>query len=543
MRISRKILTRREDMCHKTLGMLIIFFIIEISAYPYVFGDVPKPGGELVIALETEPSTLNHAIQSGSTTGIIGTQIFAGLLRFDANWNPHPYLAEQWELSEDGLSLTLHLAKNAAFHDGRPVTSEDVAFSLMVVKKYHPFNTMFKAVDRVDTPDPHTAVIRLSHPHPVIILCMSPILLPIIPKHIYGDGRDIMTHPANMAPVGSGPFKFAEYIPGKQLVLERYDKFFIKERPYLDRIYFKFYTGVRGDIFLELGRQTIHLAPYMVNTGFGADELARSPHLVITDKGYQAAGPINWLAFNLKQKPFDDIRVRRAFAYTIDRDYIVRELYKGRAKAATGPITLKSPFYSADVEHYQTNIQKANKLLDTAGYPRDERGIRFTVTLDCFPDASSGALELAQYLRYDLARKIGVQIKLRTFDREASWMQQISSWDFQITLDSVCNWGDPVIGVHRTYDSRNIRKGVIWSNTQQYSNPKVDALLDAAAAEQDIDKRKALYREFQKIILEDLPVYPLIIAPYVTIYHQNLMGIEDNIWGVLAPFDNIYWKK
>ena len=102
-------------------------------------------------------------------------------LRFDADWKPQPYLAESWELSPDARALTLHLRKDALFHDGKPVTSEDVAFSVMAVKQNHPFQTMLAPVDNVETPDPHTAVLRMSRPHPAILLAMSPALMPVLP--------------------------------------------------------------------------------------------------------------------------------------------------------------------------------------------------------------------------------------------------------------------------------------------------------------------------------------------------------------------------
>src|SRR5690606_6737814 len=132
-------------------------------------------------------------------------QLFASPLRYDAEWKPHPYLAESWELADDGKSLTLHLRKDAVFHDGKPVTSEDVAFSIMAIKKNHPFQTMFAPVEQVETPDPHTAVIRMNQPHPAILLAMSPALCPIMPKHIYDDGQDLKSHPRNSQDVvGSG---------------------------------------------------------------------------------------------------------------------------------------------------------------------------------------------------------------------------------------------------------------------------------------------------------------------------------------------------
>ena len=154
----------------------------------------------LVIGTNQVPRHFNGAVQSGIATGMVSTQIFASPLRYDDAWNPLPYLAKSWEVAPDNLSVTLHLVSDAVFHDGHPLTSEDVAFSIGVIKANHPFQTMLEPVSTVETPDAHTVVIRLSRPHPALLLAMSPGLMPILPKHVYGDGQDIKTHPANLKP-------------------------------------------------------------------------------------------------------------------------------------------------------------------------------------------------------------------------------------------------------------------------------------------------------------------------------------------------------
>ena len=184
--------------------------------------DTPKRGGTLVVGLGQTPRHLNGAVQSGVATALPSSQIFASPLRYDDKWQPQPYLAEKWSVSADGKSVTLNLRRNAVFHDGKPITSADVAFSIMAIKEHHPFRTMMEPVEKVETPDPYTAIIRMSVPHPAILLAMSPALCPILPKHIYDDGKDLKNHPRNSANVvGSGPFKLVEFKPGQSVVLER----------------------------------------------------------------------------------------------------------------------------------------------------------------------------------------------------------------------------------------------------------------------------------------------------------------------------------
>ena len=204
-----------------------------------VQAEEPVRGGTLVTVLSSNVRNLNSAVQSGIVTGYPGAQLFASPLRYDEDWTPQPYLAKSWEVSDDGLKVTLHLQENAKFHDGEPLTSEDVAFSVDVIKANHPFKSMFAPVESVDTPDAHTAVLNLSKPHPALMLAMSGQLMSIIPKHIYGDGEitDVKAHPRNNEnTIGSGPFKLVEYKSGEHVILERFDDFFIEGRPYLDKI-------------------------------------------------------------------------------------------------------------------------------------------------------------------------------------------------------------------------------------------------------------------------------------------------------------------
>jgi len=501
----------------------------------------PRNGGELVISYGGgTPRHFNPAVQSGTSTAMVGAQIFASPLRYDENWNPQPYLAKSWKISDDGRSVTLNLSEDAFFHDGRPITSEDVAFSIMAVKKHHPFKPMFAPVERVDTPDPHTAVIRLSRPHPAILLSMSPALLPILPKHVYGDGQDLKSHPANLAPVGSGPFKLASYVPGKTIVLKRNERYFIPGRPYLDEIIIRLEKDPKAQM-IDMERQEAHFLPAF-NHLQGMDRLSRNSHLAITPKGYEGIGPIVWLAFNLQRKPLDDKRVRQAIAYAVDPEFIIEYLHRGRTRQAPGPIHPDSPFFAPDLNVYPVDLDKANKLLEEAGYPRKPDGYRFSVTLDYIPVMPSQFRDPALYLKQQL-EKVGIDVKVRRSKNFPAWAKRVGNWDFDMTMDSLYNWGDPVIGVHRTYMSNNIRKGVIWSNTQNYSNNRVDEILGQAAVEMDTEKRKALYREFQQILTDELPVVWINTLPFHTVYHTGLGNPPISIWGVHTPFDDLYWKE
>ena len=502
-----------------------------------VAAEEPTRGGTLIMAIQSTPRHLNPAVQSGIATGQPGAQLFAAPLRYDEDWNPQPYLAESWEISDDGLRVTLHLVKGATFHDGAPITSKDVAFSISTVQANHPFKTMFAPVVSVDTPDDYTAVINLSQPHPALLLAMSSQLLAIIPEHVYGDGQNPKTHPANFENVvGSGPFKLVEFVRDQHIILERNENFFIEGRPYLDRIVIRIIKdGAARTIALENGE--VQLSAFEANPR-DIKRMAKNPNLVATPEGYAAIGPIAWVAFNTKREPVSDVRVRQAIAYAIDRNFILNALFLGTAQEARTGIHPGSPFYEPDVATYDLDIDKANQILDEAGYARGEDGMRFKLTID-YGWASIKAP--AEYLKPQL-KKIGIDVTVRASPDFPTWSKRISNYDFDMTWDVVFNWGDPAIGVHRTYQSSNIKPGVIWSNTQQYENGRVDELLELAGKEVDPVKRRALYSEFQKIVAQELPVYWAYTLPYHTISSTKVGNPPRGIWATSSPMDRVYLK-
>ncbi|MEW6644836.1 MAG: ABC transporter substrate-binding protein [Pseudomonadota bacterium] len=517
---------------------LLLGAVSLLAAFAAPAGARAQTGGTVVIASTQVPRHFNGAVQSGVATAVPTAQIFASPLRYDDNWTPKPYLAESWEVAPDGLSLTLHLVKNAVFHDGHPVTSEDVAFSIMAIKANHPFQTMLAAVDKVETPDPFTAVIRLSHPHPALLLAMSPALMPILPKHVYGDGQDLKTHPANLKPVGSGPFRLTEYKQGDYYTLEKFDRFFIPGRPKLDKIVVRLVSDPNAGL-VSLERGEANILPFITGVR-DIERLQKAPNLFVTDKGFAGIGALNWLAFNTRKKPLDDVRVRQAIAYAANRDFITSKLMGGKAAPATSPIAPGSPLEDKTVETYKYDLAKAQQLLDAAGYPKGADGNRFTLTIDYIPGFDEQQRNIAEYLRSQLKRA-GINLEARAASDFPTWAQRISTHDFDLTMDNVFNWGDPVIGVDRTYLSSNIRKGVIWSNTQQYSNPRVDELLTAAAQETSPEKRKVLYAEFQKIVVTDVPIYFINATPYYNAFSKGLTDLPLTIWGMMSPLDELHW--
>lgn len=500
----------------------------------------PKAGGTLNTT-STGYRTLNPAVQSGAATGVPGSQIFAGLVLIDEDYKATPYLAESWTVSDDNLTYSFKLVEGAKFHDGQPITSEDVAFSLETVKANHPFGkAMFSNVEAVETPDASTAVFRLSAPIPGLLLSMEPLLLPIIPKHVYGDGQELKKHPRNMENViGSGPFKVAENTPAERLVLVKNEDFFIEGRPYLDKLVFSIVKdSLTRVLMMEKGE--IDYVGFSGIRATDAGRLEKTGRLTVTTEGYGAVGYIHYLELNLRDKPFSDLKVREALAHAIDTSFIAKILFGGRVNAGTGPLHTGSVFYSGDVPSFEADLEKAAALLDEAGYPVGANDERFSFTLDIPSWAKQAHGPMGEYIQSQLG-KIGIKVELRQAPDFGTWVKRISSFDYQATMNGSFNYPDPVIGVHRHFDCDNIRN-VIWSNTQGYCDPAMDALLDAAAVETDLDKRKATYAEIQRKAVEDLVFIYMPQDFTATVYSDKVGNPPSSVFGPLAPWHDMYLK-
>ena len=490
----------------------------------------PVAGGTMLIQSTQVPRHLNGTVQSGYATAVPGTQLNASPLLIDENFEPQPYLAESWEISDDGLSVTLNLVEGAVFHDGEPITSEDVAFSITTSRDNHPFRTMFAPVTSVDTPDDLTAVINLSEPHPAILLAMSPGLLPIIPEHVYNDGQEIREHPCNAGEcfVGSGPFTLAEYEAGSIIRLEAFEDFFIPERPYLDEIIIEIVPDPATiTLGLENGTTDLALPPGEANIV----RLQGNDDVIVTAEGHAAVGQVNWLEFNLADPVLSNVEVRRAIADGIDREFLTDVLQQGTTIATTTGIHQGSPFHNPDTEHYGAGVEAAQQRLADAGV--DASSISFAV--DYIPPVQ---LAQAEYV-VQVLQDIGFEAELNISPDFPTWATRVATGEHQMTLNNVWNWGDPVIGVHRSYLSTN-NVGAIWTNNTGYNNPQVDALLAQAGSTFDVDERIDLYHQMQTIVNEDVPMVYLSNGVFWQAFQPRVQNPPIGVWGQLGPMHEVW---
>jgi peptide/nickel transport system substrate-binding protein len=330
-----------------------------------------------------------------------------------------------------------------------------------------------------------------------------------------------------------------EWKKGQHIILDRYENFFRKGRPYLDRIILEFITdaGART-VAMESG--STHMVPFSYIGPDDARRLEKLPQISMTEKGFEAIGPRAWFAVNIRKAPLNDKKVRKAIAHSMDKNFIIQEIGMGFGAPATSPFRNTNPFYNPNVQKYDYNLNKANQLLDEAGYKKKGDGWRFPLTLDWIPGNPTNQ-STCEYLREQL-KKVGINASLRASPDFPSWAAKIAGWDYDLTLDVVFDYPDPVIGIERMYISPNIKK-LIWTNTMGYNNSEVDKLFADAQVEQNFEKRKALYHRAQEILVDELPIIWYAEVGYYTLSNKDFDGVPLDVWGVLNPFDTVYWKK
>lgn len=498
-----------------------------------------KRGGSLTVMSGPIPNL--DPMGASAAAGYVYGQIFGSLTRLDPEWTPQPYLAESWDISPDGMTMTFHLDPKAKFHDGKPVTSADVAFSLSIAQKHHRFGPqMFGPIEKVETPDQNTAVFRLSEPHAAAMLSTSVArFLPILPKHVYGDGQEYTTHPAHAMPVGSGPFKVNDASLPEYVILERFDEYLREGLPYLDQIIFRV---VRDQTAIRVGleQEDFHLAVASSTMRYrDLKKFQELDHLKI-DQCCFANGSILVIDINNRRPPLDDKRVRKALRLAIDYEFIVNKLHDGWTKRPIGPIVSSSPFADKEAGPLPTDLEEAKRLLDEAGYPAKADGTRFELSILHASHYRDLFVTVPEYL-VPAMKRVGIKLNREQMPDRTSWSKRMGDWDYALSMTLPGNYVDPTIGVSRVYVCDNI-KHVAYTNTSGYCNEEVDALFEKAAREPDFEKRKQLYAQVQRLLVEETPVIWALETPSPMIYHAGLANPPLAAWGPSGPMDETYWK-
>ncbi|MEZ0289780.1 MAG: ABC transporter substrate-binding protein [Sulfolobales archaeon] len=504
----------------------------------------PKVGGTVVVIHWGDPKSFNPDSQVDDALFAIASQIYNKLINLDVNYNIIPELAESWEIAPNGSTFIFHLVKNATWHDGYPFTSADVKYTLEAIKKYKGVMYSFLMMDKlisVDTPDNYTVIVRYSAPFPAFLSFLAWYGTFILPEHIFNktEYKDWMdpSIPALQRPIGTGPFKFVEYVKGDHVTLEANPNYF-KGRPCVDRVVFKIVPD-----------PTAALQSFLAGEG---DWLTNAPPpseipRINSTPGFRVETrlvPSRWyIAFNLLNPMLADVRMRYAIAYAINRSEIVEKALSGYGMPAQGMYTpVISWAYNPNATEPPYDPAKASQLLDELGYKIGSDGYRYTsngtrltLRLDIFQGAVPEGI--AAVIKDDL-RKVGIDVKIEEYEIAAWEDKVVKKRDFDLALLDGFQGPDP--------DNMRSRFGPgAYLNMANYSNPEFGELLNKAAVEPNFTKRQELYWKAQEIMARDLPYLILADLMAFFIYRTEWHNFYWQLPGVagLNTLERVWWDR
>ena len=514
------------QLLRKPLAMIAVAAIAASTALLPASAE-PKRGGTLTAVVNPEPAFLVSAHNPVGGVLQVSSKMFEGLLTYDLEMNLQPALAESWDVADDGLSVTFHLREGVTWHDGKPFTSADVAFSAMEVWKslQNIGRTVLANLESVETPDELTAVFKFSKPTPLqLIRNALPVVSSVLPKHLY-EGTDIANNPANNEPVGTGPFVFAEHKAGEYYRLTRNENYWGEGEPKLDEVIFRVLPDRAGAAAaLEAGE--IQLAAFSQVPLSDLDRISANSELEVVTKGYEALTYQLIVEINHRNEILANLKVRQAIAHAIDKKFVVDTVFLGYAAEATGPVPKNAPeFYEPDVAKYPFDVEKAKSLLDEAGYPEKDGGSRFSLRLLPAPFFSE-TRAMGDYLKQALAA-IGVEAELVSNDAPGHLNAVYKDHNFDLSIGAAVFRGDPAISTTNLVQS-GIPDGTFFSNQGGYANPEIDKIIEEALVTIDTQKRIGLYDEFQKLVAADLPLINVADWGFTSVVSVNVLNVGNN---------------
>ncbi|MCZ6650834.1 MAG: ABC transporter substrate-binding protein [Acidobacteria bacterium] len=528
-------------MWRRTLALLIL------AATAACAGSAGTTEQTLRFRLREDPPTIDPAFVTDQVSATVVRRLHAGLVDFDPETlEIVPRVAERWDISDDGTIYTFHLRKGVLFHNGREVTAEDAAWSLrrLVDPATHSQRawilspvrgaTAFREgqaqdVEGIIVEDPFTLRLELEQAYAPFLGQLAMENAAILPRETWGSPPADPGSPDYN--IGCGPFHLVEWVHSNYMTVAAFDDYYAG-RPTLDRIIFRFIGNLSTSLEeyraggLDILDEIVSGQRHALREQLG-DELRQWPQMAAY-----------FFGFNHQVAPFKGNRaLRQAINYAVDKEYICRVLQEGKDIPQTGILPPGIPGYNPDLKGYPHNLKKAKELMIEAGYPGGE-GLP---EIPMLYNTSENHQRIATQIQSDLA-KIGVRVSLRNLDW-ASFLHAVegNTKDHSETpffrLGWFADYPDPDNFLYVLLHSDN------WGpagNNSLYSNPEFDRLVDEARSLTDMKDRIPLYRQAEKLAVEDaawLFLYfyedEALVKPYVRNFVLSPMGDQ------MAPLENI----
>ncbi|HEX9849411.1 ABC transporter substrate-binding protein [Candidatus Deferrimicrobium sp.] len=468
---------------------------------------LPIEEGRMVIALPGAPVNVDPRVATDAYGEQILQMTHASLVSRDAAGEPLPDLAQRWE-SPDPLTYRFHLRPGLRFHDGRPLTSADVRYTfawILDAANRSPHRGLYRHVAAIGTPDARTVVFRLSEPFAPFL---STMVRGIVPAESPARGY--------APPVGAGPYRIDDLSPDGEAVLSAFDGYYGGSPP-IRSVTVKFVpdSNVR---FLELKMGSVN---FTLN-GVDPDLLpaASLSGRLVVEEG--PGGNVTYLGFHLRDRALSDARVRRAIALAIDRETIVRTIWKGRADLVSSILPPGSWAHDPDLPAAPYDPARAGRLLDDAGFPDpDGDGPLPRLRLTYKTSQNEVRRRVATVIQEQL-RQVGIAVEIQSLEW-GTFFSDIKKGNFQIYSLTWVGISDPDIFHHAFHSRSGPPDG---ANRGGYSDVEVDRLTESARLEPSREKRRAMYRRVQRILARDLPVFPMWAGRNLLVRDRRLTGFR-----------------
>lgn len=485
----------------------------------------PVDGDAYVSASLGDASRINPVLSTDSASNEIASLIFNGLIKYDKDLKLVGDLAKSFEIKRGGLEIVFHLRPGLKWHDGAPVTSDDVLFTyqkLVDPEVRTPYGADYARVSRVETPDPLTVRVFYKEPFAPALesWCKG-----IMPRHVYGTG-DFNSHPANRAPVGCGPYKFVEWKVDEKIVLVANPDYY-EGRPRISRYIFRVIPDLAVQ-FLELRNESVD------NMGLTPDQYkAYDSFFKKYNKFRYPAFSYTYLGFNLKKPLFKDRRVREAIARAVDKRELIDGVLLGIGSPSTGPFPRHTWAYNPQVRDFDHDPSKAQALLEDAGWKdndgdgvldKDGKPFAFTV----ITNQGNKSREMTAVILQSHLAKIGIKMDVRIIEWSSFLHNFIDKGEFDATILAWNTGIDP-------------DQYIIWHSSQHgkgkynfvgYNSPEADRLLERGRREFDFNRRREIYHRLQAVIQNDIPYVFLFSQDSLPVVHKRFQKVETAPLGI-----------
>lgn len=467
-----------------------------------------KVADELIVLAGADASTFDPHFCTDSATEIFLSNIYNGLVKFNTDMEIVPDLATEWSTSEDGLTWTFKLREGVKFHDGTDFNAEAVKISfdrIVNPDTGSPVRSTMSSITQVDVVNEYTVNVTTSFVNGSLLQKLARVAGAVIsPAALETYGADLATHP-----VGTGPYKYVEWKVGEEIALERNEDYF-DGAPMVQNLYFRVVPeDATRALLLQSGQADIAMRLPVTEI----ERLRNQDSISILDGDTVMT---MYVALNNSKGVLQDVKVRQAMNYAVDKNVIVNDILGGMATVSDAPISTATWGYSSTMT-YERDVEKAKTLLAEAGHPNGIDLVLWTPAGRYLMD-----VQVAENLQAQWA-EANIRVTIRQWEFQ-SLMSEVKKGEFDMVL---LGWSpsdaDADTGLYRVFHSSQFPPN---SNRAFYNNAEVDKLLEDAQVEADFEKRAELYKQAQQIIMEEAAWTFLYYPKQALAFRSNISGIE-----------------